>query len=194
MLFRQPLICLLILFVHNILFQKTKLNKEENITGLYEVTAVEGYLMEIYATMETIGFSLAYTCWMRRSLAVNRWVVTDLRPMLNQLLIILYQWCICCSPSMNSFLWLLFASLLLTIITFKDRGFPKLFLLCLLVCTKFMILFKLVYYLALILCFKTHFLCRRHTLYGAKTFLYTINLGGQNTVKNGQKTVKNRRK
>ena len=48
-------------------------------------------------------------------------------------------------------------------------------------------------------------LCRRHTLYGGKIvyityddrpklLYYTINLGGQNTVDNGRKSVENRRK
>ena len=51
----------------------------------------------------------------------------------------------------------------------------------------------------------TSLLCRRHTTYGAKNvdityndrlklLYYTINLGGQNTVENGQELVVNRQK
>ena len=36
--------------------------------------------------------------------------------------------------------------------------------------------------------------CRRHSIYGAKTSLRTINIGGRNAVENGRKTFENRRK
>ena len=41
---------------------------------------------------------------------------------------------------------------------------------------------------------KIIFSCRRHSIYGGKTSLHNINLGGRNTVENGLKTVENRRK
>ena len=83
----QPLLWWNILFYQSILLKKKELKRDEDITGLLDVTVIEGYIMEGYTSRKPFVFAMAVCSLTRSPNDVNTWGVTALKQILTLLFI-----------------------------------------------------------------------------------------------------------
>ena len=87
LLYHQPLLQRYIHLVHRIIIKKIDINRGKDITGLLDVTVIEGYIMEGYTSRKPFVFSMAVCSLTRIPTTENTWGVTALKQILTLLFI-----------------------------------------------------------------------------------------------------------
>ena len=121
--FHRPLPFITPLSIHKIIPQKNKLEREENISGLLQVTVVELYLMERDGTIKIFGLLIDLMIFKRRYTTVKYQFMTTLKLILDTSLITTDVFAIIL-PHINYYDSCLFCWFL-TMITEKDRRFMQ---------------------------------------------------------------------